>query len=112
VSLRRQILEAARRIPRGRAATYGDVAAAAGSPRSAREVGRALAGLPADTDVPWWRIVNSQGAISPRAGGGAVLQAALLAEEGLLGADGRVDLRRFRWDPATETSSAAPKAWD
>ena len=53
-------------IPRGRVATYGQIAwiAGAASPRMAGDV---LAGLPTDTDVPWQRVVNSRGGISPRA---------------------------------------------
>lgn len=53
-----------REVPDGRVTTYGDVAAALGSPRVARHVGWALAGLPEDTDVPWHRVINAQGRIS------------------------------------------------
>jgi methylated-DNA-protein-cysteine methyltransferase-like protein len=93
---RERIYEAARAIPRGRVATYGDLARAAGAPGAAREVGWAMSGLPPDTDVPWWRVVNRHGGISLRAGG-MELQAELLREEGveLLPGD-RVDLSRYR----------------
>src|SRR5262245_29930842 len=53
-----------RRVPRGRATSYGAVAAFLGSPRAARGVGYALAALPADNDVPWWRVLNHAGEVS------------------------------------------------
>jgi methylated-DNA-protein-cysteine methyltransferase related protein len=87
-----------RRIPRGRVATYGDVAALAGSPRAAREVGWALSSVPPGSDVPWWRVVNGRGGISLRPYG-AERQAQLLREEGIpVSEEGFLDLRRYRWD--------------
>ncbi len=94
-SLQARILAAVRAIPCGRVATYGDVARMAGAPRAARQVGWALAGLPEDTDVPWWRVVNRQGAVSCRSHG-AEEQAAHLRAEGIpVDPDGRLDLPRF-----------------
>lgn len=104
---RERIEAVVRRIPRGRVATYGQVAALAGLPGRARQVGYALQALPDGTPLPWQRVVNAGGGISPRAHPYAVLQqAALLEREGVvLDARGRVDLRRFRWrsgvSPAT-----------
>src|SRR5688572_4358359 len=54
----------ARRIPRGRVASYGQVAARAGKPGHARQVGYALYALPEHTTVPWHRVVNAQGRLS------------------------------------------------
>ena len=54
------------RIPRGRVATYGQIARLAGIPGQARLVGYALHALPADKSLPWQRVVNALGAISPR----------------------------------------------
>lgn len=90
-----------RRIPEGRVATYGQVAALAGFPGHARQVGYALHDLPADTDVPWQRVINARGEVSPRAAPGSEgYQRHLLEEEGVVfDAAGRVDLRRFRWEP-------------
>ena len=51
-------------IPRGRVATYGDIARQAGMPGAARRVGRALRKLPTDTRIPWHRVLNSSGKIS------------------------------------------------
>jgi methylated-DNA-protein-cysteine methyltransferase-like protein len=53
-----------RQIPYGKVSTYGDIAKRAGLPRHARLVGYALHALPADTDIPWHRVVNAQGFIS------------------------------------------------
>lgn len=87
-----------RRIPRGQVATYGDVARMAGSPRAAREVGWAMASLPPDSDVPWWRVINRYGEISCRSNG-TTRQAELLRSEGVeIDEHGRIDLERFRWD--------------
>src|SRR5687767_6833301 len=70
------------RIPPGRVATYGDVARLAGAPRAARAVGWALRALPEGAAVPWWRVINREGAISCRSHG-MELQAELLRSEGV-----------------------------
>ena len=88
-------------IPPGRVATYGQVAALAGLPGRARLVGYALHGLPEGHDLPWQRVVNASGRVSPRARPGADdYQRHLLEAEGVVFDDrGRVRLREFRWDP-------------
>ncbi len=92
-----------RRIPRGRVATYGDVALAAGRPRGARQVGYALAALRgARHDVPWQRVLGARSrgmaAISIRDPVGAGVQRKLLEGEGVaFDARERVDLARFGW---------------
>jgi methylated-DNA-protein-cysteine methyltransferase-like protein len=91
-----------RRIPRGQVATYGQVAALAGLPRRARMVGHALSSTPEDVDVPWHRVVNAQGRVSPRGDLGLAegFQRHLLEEEGVVfSQSGRIDLDRFGWDP-------------
>lgn len=92
--------EVIRRIPRGRVATYGTVAREAGSPGRARQVGYALAALPDGHDVPWQRVVNARGEVSPRSAalGYERLQRTLLEAEGVeFDARGRIDLDRFGW---------------
>jgi methylated-DNA-protein-cysteine methyltransferase-like protein len=90
-----------RQVPRGRVVSYGGVAALLGRPRAARVVGRALALLPDDTDVPWWRVVNRNGEISIRGVmHEAALQRALLRREGVRFVNGRIDWQRFGWDGA------------
>lgn len=95
---RQAVLRTVRRIARGRVATYGDVAAAAGYPGRARHVGKALQALPEETRVPWHRVINSQGGISARGdGSGEAEQRLLLEREGVpFTPAGRVDLRRCR----------------
>ena len=90
-----------RRIPRGRVATYGQVAALAGLPGCARQVGYALHALNADTAVPWQRVINARGEVSLRSHSAAsCIQRQLLESEGLeFDARGRVDLRSRKWRP-------------
>ena len=93
-----------KRIPRGRVATYGQVATLAGMPRHARQTGYALAATPANLKIPWHRVINAQGRISLRLkhwdSGNDDLQRILLEAEGVLfDESGRVDLKRFRWKP-------------
>ena len=89
------------RIPAGRVATYGQVAAMAGLGNAARQVGYALHSLPEGSAVPWQRVINSRGEVSQRAMPGYDgWQRHLLQEEGVVFDDrGRVDLERFRWEP-------------
>ncbi len=92
-----QIYAAVRAVPRGRVATYGQVARAAGLPGRARLVGYALHALPSGSSVPWQRVVNARGEISLRADDGAAgRQRERLEAEGVkFDGRGRVDLRRF-----------------
>ena len=100
------------RIPPGRVATYGQVAAVAGLGRAARQVGYALHTLPDGSDLPWQRVINSRGEVSPRSGADweAGYQRHLLEEEGVhFDAAGRVDLARFRWDPDARPTRGKPR---
>lgn len=88
-----------RQVPCGRVVTYGQVAALLGKPQGARAVGYALRYLPAESDVPWHRVINHRGQISPRyPAAGPWLQRLLLEQEGVVfDAQGTVDLARYRW---------------
>jgi methylated-DNA-protein-cysteine methyltransferase related protein len=88
-----------RRIPRGRVATYGQVAEIAGLEGHARQVGYALHNLPESSRIPWHRVVNARGEISARTGGDShELQRMLLEAEGVeLDLRGRMDLAKVRW---------------
>ena len=98
-SLHRRIHDVVRRIPRGRVATYGQIARLAGIPRQARLVGYALHALPAGTRLPWQRVINAQGAISTPPGHD-LIQRGLLEREGIrFDSRGRVDLDAFLWRP-------------
>lgn len=85
-----------RQIPAGKVATYGQIAEIAGD-CTARVVGYAMAAAP--DDVPWQRVINAQGKVSPRADSwGTEVQRLRLQEEGILfDADHKVDLAQVRW---------------
>jgi methylated-DNA-protein-cysteine methyltransferase-like protein len=89
------------RIPKGRVATYGQVAALAGLPGQARLVGYAMHALPAGSRVPWHRVVNAAGKISIRSDGLGHddLQAQLLRREGVRFVVGAIPLARYGWQP-------------
>src|SRR5690554_187369 len=99
--LHARIYAVVQRIPRGPVATYGQIAELTGLGRQPRLVGYALAALPDDAPVPWHRVVNAQGRVSPRATPGADrLQRALLERERVrFDRSGRLDLARHRWRP-------------
>jgi methylated-DNA-protein-cysteine methyltransferase-like protein len=94
-----RIYEAARRIPCGRVATYGQIAELAGLPGHARQVGYALYSLREGQRVPWHRVVNARGAISPRGDlHSEKVQRAMLEQEGVVFNErGEIPLARFRW---------------
>jgi methylated-DNA-protein-cysteine methyltransferase-like protein len=86
-------------IPSGQVATYGDVASKAGLPGAARRVGRALKNLPADTRIPWHRVVNARGCLSlPERSASKYTQRERLESEGVVfRANNSIDLRQYRW---------------
>jgi len=96
-----RIYAVVRRIPRGRVATYGQVAALAGLGGHARQVGYALHALATERAVPWHRVVNARGQISPRAEpGGDRIQRQLLEREGVnFDSADRLELGRYCWRP-------------
>ena len=86
------------KIPRGRVATYGQIAREAGFPKQPRLAGYALHHTPPDTALPWHRVINAQGKISfPIGSEPYETQKRLLEEEGVLFLRGRVDLARHQW---------------
>ena len=96
----RRIYRTVRRIPRGRVATYGQIARLAGFPNHARLVGYALHALrgAVDKTVPWHRVINARGEISLGEFSGADLQRRLLKSEGIIfDRRRRIDLERFGW---------------
>lgn len=86
-------------IPKGKVSTYGDIAKMADC-RSARAVGFALNQLPEGSEIPWQRVINSQGKVSTRTNSeGHCLQQQLLEEEGIQFIDDKVKLSKYRWQP-------------
>jgi methylated-DNA-protein-cysteine methyltransferase-like protein len=103
VNLEQRIIAAIRRIPRGRVATYGAIAALAGAPRRARLVGTVLKQAPASLKLPWHRVINAQGRSSfPEGSDARRLQLARLQREGVQVTVGRVDLKHFGWPEPRE----------
>jgi len=88
-----------RRIPRGKVATYGQIAELAGLEGHARQVGYAMHALPPKSNVPWHRVINARGEVSPRTSGDShELQRMLLEAEGIVfDLKGRCELKRYRW---------------
>ncbi len=92
----KRIYEAVKKIPKGKVATYGQIAAMAGEPKMARAVGNALHKNPDPDNIPCYRIVNSKGKLSGEfAFGGAGAQAKLLEADGIRVKDGKVDLDKY-----------------
>lgn len=103
-----------RDIPRGSVASYGQIAEIAGIPRGARQVGYALRHLPNGHDVPWHRVIQASGRIAFREGSDAFQeQKKRLQREDVPILRGRVDMRRYRWQPDLDELLWKPSAaWD
>lgn len=93
-----QIYEVVNQIPRGKVATYGQIAQIVEG-CSARTVGYAMSSLPHHSDTPWQRVINSKGMVSLRSMGESIPeQQRILETEGVLfNAAGKVDLKKFGW---------------
>lgn len=93
------VYEAVQLIPRGKVATYGQIARMIGAPRSSRAVGYALHANPRPGVIPCHRVVNREGRLAPAfAFGGPEIQAQLLESEGVeVGEDFVVDLGKYLW---------------
>lgn len=88
------------RVPKGKVATYGQIAVLAGNPRWSRVVGYALHVNPKPGVIPCHRIVDRSGRLSPAfAFGGVNMQAELLEREGVEVTNGHVDINKYRWGP-------------
>lgn len=102
-----QVYEVVKRIPAGKVATYGQIAALLGNVRRSRAVGYALHVNPDPDGTPCYRVVNREGRLAPAfAFGGPEIQAELLRRSGVEVTDGYVDLARFLWHPGEEDGPA------
>lgn len=96
------IYDVVKKIPYGKVATYGQVAALAGNRRWSRVVGYALHVNPDPDNIPCFRVVNRLGEVSPAfAFGGGNRQIELLEAEGVEFIDGKVDMKRYQWNRVT-----------
>ncbi|MEZ8822858.1 MGMT family protein [Vibrio sp. 10N.261.55.A7] len=94
-----QIFAVIHQIPQGKVTSYGAVAKLAGYPGYARHVGKVLSRLPKDTQLPWFRVLNSQGQISLK-GDSLQRQAEKLKEDGVeVSESGKVKMRVYQWQP-------------
>ena len=99
MSLFERVYEYVKTVPRGKVVTYGQVAAAIGAPRCARQVGWALHVNPEPGVIPCHRVVNREGRLAPAfAFGGEAVQASLLEAEGVEVVGGYVDLNKYCWE--------------
>ena len=94
----KRIYEVVKKIPKGKVATYGQIAELAGDKRMARAVGNALHKNPDPDNIPCFRVVNAKGELAGEfAFGGAGEQAKLLEADGIEVTDGRVNLEKYQW---------------
>jgi methylated-DNA-protein-cysteine methyltransferase-like protein len=110
----RRIWETIRDIPRGTVASYGQIAEIAGIPRGARQVGYALRHAPRDMRLPWHRVITASGksAFDPNSQPFKT-QCERLAAEGVPVRDGKVDMHKYRWEPALDELLWKPSSqWD
>lgn len=98
-TFRQRVFHVVAAIPCGKVIAYGEVAALAGSPRAARQVGGVLKKLPPGSTLPWHRVINRHGKISLRGEDFQRQRQALLAEGIMFDAEGAVDFARFGWRP-------------
>ncbi len=95
-----KVIEIIKSVPFGKVTTYGTIAALAGSPRSAREVGYILHSFAEKHDLPWQRVINKKGYISIRGGDINMknLQKSLLEKEGVeVSEEFMIDLKKYGW---------------
>lgn len=108
----KRIYEAVKKIPRGRVATYGQIAEMAGDKKMARAVGNALHKNPDPEHIPCFRVVNAKGELAGEfAFGGAGAQARLLEAEGIEVTDGKVDLEKYAMYAGGKPSDAESGIW-
>lgn len=99
MNFKQNVLRLLAKVPKGSVVSYGQIAAGAGSPRAARQVGMILRHLPADSGLPWWRVVNNEGVISIKGNFEATkqLQKELLGQDGVVVSDEyKIDMKKFR----------------
>ena len=100
-SFSQRVKDVIKKVPEGKVATYGQIAALAGNPRAARQVVRILHSSSEKDKFPWHRIVNRQGRIALKPGYGYEIQRELLRQEGIrFGKDDTINFDRYLWTPS------------
>jgi methylated-DNA-protein-cysteine methyltransferase related protein len=95
-----QIWKTVSQVPVGKVSSYGLIADLAGLPGRARMVGAVLRQAPAELQLPWHRIIKSNGQLAFKAGSeSARRQKELLQQEGVVVLNNRVNMKRFAWQP-------------
>jgi methylated-DNA-protein-cysteine methyltransferase-like protein len=95
-----KVVKIIKQIPPGKIATYGQIALYAGNPRASRQVARILHSSSDKEKLPWQRVINRKGYISLKKGAGFEKQKALLQSEGIrIDLQGKINLRRYLWEP-------------
>ncbi len=102
-SFSQRVKEILKKIPQGKVATYGQVAAYAGHPRAARQVVWILNSSSQKDKLPWHRVVNGKGSISLKPGNGYEIQKGLLRKEDVkFGRDDKIDFNIYLWSPSSK----------
>ncbi len=101
-------------IPPGTVASYGQIAEIAGVPRGARQVGYVLRHTPSSAELPWHRVLQASGSSAfDQNSRSFKIQEERLAAEGVIMRNGKVDMRRYRWQPNLDELLWKPNtAWD
>lgn len=110
----RRIWETIQEIPPGSVANYGQVAEVAGIPRGARQVAYALRHAPDEMQLPWFRVITASGklAFDPNSESFS-RQRDLLAKEGVLMMNGKINMNKYRWEPGLDELLWKPSTiWD
>ncbi|MEM7433081.1 MAG: MGMT family protein [Pseudomonadota bacterium] len=110
----RRIWDTIEEIPKGRVASYGQIAEIAGIPRGARQVAYALRVAPNDRELPWFRVIQASGKIAFEKGSSSFnRQKNHLLEEDVPVVAGRIDMQRYRWQPDLDELLWKPSdIWD
>jgi methylated-DNA-protein-cysteine methyltransferase-like protein len=97
-TLSKNIIQVIKHIPKGRVATYGQIAGLAGNPHASRVVVWTLNSSSKTENLPWYRVINSKGTISLKRGAGYEEQRKLLESEGVVfNEDDKIDLKKYQW---------------
>ena len=99
-SFHSEIVKIIKKIPKGKVATYGQIAAMAGNPQASRQVAWVLNSSSSKDKLPWHRVINRLGKISLKPGSGYEQQREMLEKEGVVfNLRDSIDLKRFLWSP-------------